>query len=37
VLVLTWSRRLIGEYTELIPTVAPDVLRQLAQSFVNEV
>ena len=31
------SHRLIGEYAELIPTVAPDVLRQLAQTFVTEV
>ena len=28
---------LIGEYSERVPKIAPDVLRKLAKSFVNEV
>ncbi|BES88073.1 AP-3 complex subunit [Nesidiocoris tenuis] len=27
---------LLGEYSELVPTIAPDVLRKLAKSFINE-
>lgn len=28
---------LIGEYSESVPKIAPDVLRKMAKSFVNEV
>lgn len=28
---------LIGEYSERVPKIAPDVLRKLAKSFINEV
>lgn len=28
---------LIGEYCERVPNIAPDVLRKMAKSFVNEV
>lgn len=28
---------LLGEYSELVPTIAPDVLRKMAKSFINEV
>lgn len=27
---------LLGEYSELVPTIAPDVLRKMAKSFINE-
>uniref|UniRef100_A0A224X613 AP-3 complex subunit beta n=1 Tax=Panstrongylus lignarius TaxID=156445 RepID=A0A224X613_9HEMI len=27
---------LLGEYSELVPTIAPDVLRKMAKSFTNE-
>lgn len=28
---------LIGEYSERVPKIAPDVLRKMAKSFVDEV
>lgn len=28
---------LLGEYSDLVPTIAPDVLRKMAKSFINEV
>ena len=28
---------LIGEYSDHVPKIAPDVLRKMAKSFVNEV
>ena len=28
---------LIGEYSERVPKIAPDVLRKMAKTFVNEV
>lgn len=28
---------LIGEYSERVPKIAPDVLRKMAKSFINEV
>lgn len=28
---------LLGEYSELVPNIAPDVLRKMAKSFVQEV
>lgn len=28
---------LLGEYSERVPKIAPDVLRKMAKSFINEV
>lgn len=28
---------LIGEYSERVPKIAPDVLRKMAKTFINEV
>jgi AP-3 complex subunit beta len=28
---------LLGEYSELVPTIAPDVLRKMAKTFISEV
>lgn len=28
---------LIGEYSERVPKIAPDVLRKMAKNFINEV